>query len=88
MLDKSSDIYQKAKLIGDTEKSIPTQFVLKRNATGKGPNELPSQQTIYNIILLNFLLQIFIYYKGTFQRIRDFDQKKYGFWGNHICRNK
>ena len=24
-------------------------------------------------------LQIFIYYKSTLQRIRDFDQKKYGF---------
>ena len=51
MLDKSSDIYQKAKLIGDTEKSIPTQFVLKRNATGKGPNDPKVQQTIHNIIL-------------------------------------
>ena len=51
MVDKSSDIYQKAKLIGDTEKSIPTQFVLKRNATGKGPNDPKVQQTIHNIIL-------------------------------------
>ena len=51
MFDKSSDIYQKAKLIGDTEKSIPTQFVLKRNAIGKGPNDPKVQQTIHNIIL-------------------------------------
>ena len=58
--DKSSDIYQKAKLIGDTEINIPTQFVLSKNAKGRNSGEPPSPQTIHNIILkvmyLNFQL--------------------------------
>ena len=49
--DKSSDIYQKAKLIGDTEINIPTQFVLSKNARGRNMGEPPSPQTIHNIIL-------------------------------------
>ena len=49
--DKSSDIYQKAKLIGDTEINIPTQFVLSKNAKGRNMGEPPSPQTIHNIIL-------------------------------------
>ena len=49
--DKSSDIYQKAKLIGDTEIKIPTQFVLSKNAKGRNMGEPPSPQTIHNIIL-------------------------------------
>ena len=49
--DKSSDIYQRAKLIGDTEINIPTQFVLSKNARGRNMGEPPSPQTIHNIIL-------------------------------------
>ena len=44
-------IYQKAKLIGDTEINIPTQFVLSKNARGRNMGEPPSPQTIHNIIL-------------------------------------
>ena len=49
--DKGSDIYQKAKLIGDTEINIPTQFVLSKNAKGRNKGEPPSPKTIHNIIL-------------------------------------
>ena len=49
--DKSSDIYQRAKLIGDTEINVPTQFVLSKNARGRNMGEPPSPQTIHNIIL-------------------------------------
>ena len=49
--DKNCDIYQKAKLIGDTEYNVPTQIVLSKNAKGKRQGEAPSPQTIHNIIL-------------------------------------
>ena len=49
--DKNCDIYQKAKLIGDTEYNVPTQIILSKNAKGKRQGEAPSPQTIHNIIL-------------------------------------
>ena len=49
--DKSGEIYQRAKLIGDTEFNLPTQFVLSKNAKGRNSGEPPSPQTIHNIIL-------------------------------------
>ena len=49
--DKNCDIYQKAKLIGDTEYNVPTQIILSKNTKGKRPGEAPSPQTIHNIIL-------------------------------------
>ena len=61
--DKSSDIYQKAKLIGDTEINIPTQFVLSKNAKGRNMGEPPSPQTIHNIILKVMYLDFQLSYR-------------------------
>ena len=61
--DKSSDIYQKAKLIGDTEINIPTQFVLSKNAKGRNTGDPPSPKTIHNIILkvMYFLIKLQVF---------------------------
>lgn len=48
---KNNDFYQNWKLEGDTKASLPTQFVLKKNATGKGKGQPPSAATIHNIVL-------------------------------------
>lgn len=49
--NKGSDFYQNWKLKGDTCAGVPTQFILKKNATGRGKGQPPSGATIHNIVL-------------------------------------